>query len=172
MTPASVRALRPTAQAWFAFAGGLSAYALHLVVTFWLLAADCPPGTGVVVVVATVLAVAVAAAAVEAGRRLRREHAAAADRGSAPRATGAPPDRPGGRSRGRGLLLVLAGVAARERRRVQGEQEPPVSSGWDTVRGEEWRPFLATVGIVLSGLSLVIVVLSAVAAVLLPVCGG
>jgi hypothetical protein len=101
-------------QGGFAFAGGLAAYAAHLVVTFWLVSAGCPAGTGLVVAVATVAAAAVAAAAIVTGLRLRR--------------------------------------------RQRAEELLP--------------PWLGRAGVYLSGLALAIIILSGVAAVVLPGCGA
>jgi hypothetical protein len=100
-------------QGGFAFAGGLAAYAAHLVVSFWLVSAGCPAGTGLVVAVATVAAAAVAAAAIVTGLRLRRRQ-----------------------------------------------------------RAEELPPWLGRAGVYLSGLALAIIILSGVAAVVLPGCGA
>ncbi|QBI18381.1 hypothetical protein ER308_01535 [Egibacter rhizosphaerae] len=57
---------------WFALLGGMSAYALHLIVSYYALPAVCAYATRMPLYVATVIALAVAAGATVAGWRHRR----------------------------------------------------------------------------------------------------
>ena len=58
---------------WFAMLGGMSAYAAHLLVTYWSLPAACAYATRVPLYLATVALAAVAAAATIVGWRQRHQ---------------------------------------------------------------------------------------------------
>lgn len=80
---------RPTRpRLWFALLGGMSAYALHLVVSFWIVPGLCPVRPGVVpwlVAATTVAAGAVALAATVVGLRARTRLAQAQPAPTVPR---------------------------------------------------------------------------------------
>lgn len=88
---------RPTRpRLWFALLGGMSAYAVHLVVSFWVVPALCPIDPGVVpwlvtLTTAVTLPVAVVATAVGVRARHRLAEAEPAPAGPSPSRGGAPP---------------------------------------------------------------------------------
>lgn len=128
-----------SARLWFALLGGMTAYALHLVVGFWAVPAACGAGYGDVVpwIVAavTVAAVVVAAAALLVAVRARRD------------------------------LGPQDGAAV---------DAPPADASfpraWDVAPATSTAQFMATTGVLLNGLALVVVVVAGLPPLLVPPC--
>lgn len=123
---------------WFALLGGMAAYAVHLLVGFWVVPAAC--GAGYADVVPWVVTAATAAAAV----------VAAAATVVAVRAR-----------RGMGRDCVPSELPP---------EEAPFPRAWDITPASSTAHFVATAGVVLSALALVVVLVAGIPPLLVPPC--
>lgn len=129
-----------SARLWFAFLGGMAAYAVHLVVGFWIVPAACgtaaegliPWLEGALTVLLGAVAIAATVVAVVMRRALARDTVARND---------------------------VDGAAGGESARA-----------WDAAPAWSTARFMATTGIVLSGLGVVVIAFAAVPLLLVSPC--